>query len=153
MVFGVPITKPPLGRITAIDLTSGEHVWMMANGDTPRAYLDNPAFAGVDLPRTGKPTRAGIVVTKTLLFAGEGWGTVGSIRGEPVFRAHDKMTGEIVAEIDLPATQSGPPSTYMVDGRQFIVMMATDGESPTELVALALPIESVNSANQGDDHE
>ena len=153
MVFGVPITKPPLGRITAIDLTSGEYVWMMANGDTPRAYLDNPAFAGVDLPRTGKPTRAGIVVTKTLLFAGEGWGTVGSIRGEPVFRAHDKMTGEIVAEIDLPATQSGPPSTYMVDGRQFIVMMATDGESPTELVALALPIESVNSANQGDDHE
>ena len=76
MVFGVPITKPPHGRITAIDLTSGEHVWMIANGDTPGVYNDNPAFAGVDLPRMGKPTRAGIVVTKTLLFAGEGWGTV-----------------------------------------------------------------------------
>jgi len=153
MVFGVPITKPPLGRITAIDLTSGEHVWMMANGDTPKAYLDNPAFAGVDLPRMGKPTRAGIVVTKTLLFAGEGWGTVGNIRGAPVFRAHDKQTGEILAEIELPATQSGPPSTYMVDGRQYIVMMVTDGKSPTELVALALPIASANSATQGDDHE
>ena len=153
MVFGVPITKPPHGRITAIDLTSGEHVWMIANGDTPDVYSNNPAFAGVDLPRMGKPTRAGIVVTKTLLFAGEGWGTVGNIRGDPVFRAHDKMTGEILAEIELPATQSGPPSTYMVDGRQYIAMMVTDGKSPTELVALALPIASVNSDNQGDDHE
>jgi quinoprotein glucose dehydrogenase len=138
-VFDLLLTKPPLGRITAIDLTSGEHVWMIANGDTPQAYKDNPALAGVDLPRTGKPTRAGIVVTKTLLFAGEGWGTVGNIRGDPVFRAHDKQTGEIIAEIELPATQSGPPSTYMINGRQYIVMMVTDGESPAELVALALP--------------
>lgn len=153
MVFGVPITKPPHGRITAIDLKSGEHVWMIANGDTPAVYLDNPAFAGVDLPRMGKPTRAGIVVTETLLFAGEGWGTVGNIRGDPVFRAHDKMTGEILAEIELPATQSGPPSTYMVNGRQYIAMMVTDGKSPTELVALALPMASLNSAMQGDDHE
>ena len=153
MVFDVPIVKPPLGRITAIDMNSGEHVWMMANGDTPTAYTDNPAFEGVDLPRTGKPTRAGIVVTKTLLFAGEGWGTVGGIRGDPVFRAHDKLTGEILAEIELPATQSGPPSTYMVDGRQYIAMMVTDGESPTELVALALPVASLNQETQGDDHE
>jgi quinoprotein glucose dehydrogenase len=112
---------------------------MIANGDTPKAYLENPALAGVDLPRTGKPTRAGIVVTRTLLFAGEGWGTVGDIRGDPVFRAHDKRTGEIIAEIELPATQSGPPSTYMVNGRQYIVMMVTDGKSPAELIALALP--------------
>jgi quinoprotein glucose dehydrogenase len=138
-VFDLLITKPPLGRITAIDLTSGEHLWMIANGDTPQAYKDNPALEGVDLPRTGKPTRAGIVVTKTLLFAGEGWGTVGDIRGDPVFRAHDKRTGEIIAEIDLPATQSGPPSTYMINGRQYIVMMVTDGESPAELISLALP--------------
>ena len=127
-VFDLLITKPPLGRITAIDLTTGDHVWMIANGDTPQAYKDNPALAGVDLPRTGKPTRAGIVVTKTLLFAGEGWGTVGNIRGDPVFRAHDKQTGEIIAEIELPATQSGPPSTYMINGRQYIVMMVTDGK-------------------------
>ena len=138
-VFDLPLTKPPLGRITAIDLTSGEHVWMIANGDTPKAYTENPALAGVDLPRTGKPTRAGIVVTKSLLFAGEGWGTVGNIRGDPVFRAHDKQTGEILAEIDLPATQAGPPSTYMLNGRQYIVMMVTNGESPAELIALALP--------------
>jgi quinoprotein glucose dehydrogenase len=138
-VFDLYLVKPPFGRITAIDLTSGEHVWMIANGDTPKAYTENPALEGVELPRTGKPTRAGIVVTRTLLFAGEGWGSVGDIRGDPVFRAHDKLTGEIIAEIDIPATQSGPPSTYMVNGRQFIVMMVTDGESPAELIALALP--------------
>jgi quinoprotein glucose dehydrogenase len=142
-VFDLFLVKPPLGRITAIDLTTGDHVWMIANGDTPKAYTDNPALEGIDLPRTGKPTRAGIVVTKSLLFAGEGWGTVGDIRGDPVFRAHDKQTGEIVAEIELPATQSGPPSTYMLNGRQYIVMMVTDGESPAELVALALPRSSV----------
>ncbi len=138
-VFGLLLTKPPLGRITAIDLTTGDHVWMIANGDTPKVYTDNPALEGVELPRTGKPTRAGIVVTKSLLFAGEGVGTVGDIRGDPVFRAHDKQTGEILAEIELPATQSGPPSTYMLNGRQYIVMMVMDGESPAELIALALP--------------
>ena len=132
-VLGIPIAKPPWGRITAIDLATGEHRWMIANGDTPQSIVDNPALAGVDLPRTGKATRAGIVVTETLLFAGEGYG------GDPIFRAHDKLTGEIVAEIALPATQASPPSSYRVNGRQFIVMTVADGESPAELVALALP--------------
>jgi len=137
-VFDLPIAKPPWGRITAIDLNSGKLVWMIANGDTPQSVQDNPALAGVDLPRTGKPTRAGIVVTKSLLFAGEGVGPA-VIRGDPVFRAHDKMTGEILAEIELPATQASPPSTYMLNGRQFIVMTVADGKSPSGLVALALP--------------
>jgi quinoprotein glucose dehydrogenase len=148
MVFDLFLVKPPFGRITAIDLTSGDHAWMIANGDTPKAYTENPALAGVELPRTGKPTRAGIVVTKTLLFAGEGFGTVGDIRGDPVFRAHDKRTGEIIAEIDIPGIQSGPPSTYMVNGRQFIVMMVTDGRSPAELIALALPRASINELTE-----
>ncbi len=147
-VFGLFLVKPPFGRITAIDLTTGDHAWTIANGETPQAYIDNPALEGIDLPRTGKPTRAGIVVTKTLLFAGEGWGTIGDIRGDPVFRAHDKKSGDIIAAIDLPATQSGPPSTYMVNGRQFIVMMVTDGKSPAELVALALPRSSIDESNR-----
>ena len=138
-VFGLPLMKPPFGRITAIDLKTGEHAWWIANGDTPTVYATNPALKGVDLPRTGKATRAGIAITKTLLFAGEGWAYGGDMAGDPVFRAHDKQTGEIVAEIDLPGTQSGPPSTYMVDGRQFIVMMVANEDSAAELVALALP--------------
>jgi len=133
-VLELPIVKPPWGRITAIDLTTGEHRWMVPNGDTPQAVLENPALKGVELPRTGKPTRAGLVVTDALLFAGEGFG------GDPVFRAYDKATGEIVAEIDLPGAQASPPSSYRAGGRQFIVMTTGDGESPAELVALALPL-------------
>jgi quinoprotein glucose dehydrogenase len=134
-VFDIPIAKPPWGRITAIDLVRGTILWTLANGDTPEAIRTHPALEGVTVPRTGKPTRAGILVTDTLLFAGEGFG------GDPVFRAHDKRTGEIVAEIDLPASQAGPPSTYRVGGRQFIVMTVADGKSPAELIALALPQE------------
>jgi quinoprotein glucose dehydrogenase len=132
IVFDLPIAKPPWGRIVAIDLTAGEILWSIANGDTPASVTANPALSGVDLPRTGKPTRAGILVTDTLLFAGEGFG------GDPVFRAHDKLTGEILSTVDLPASQTGPPSTYRAGGRQFIVMMVSDGNAPAELVALAL---------------
>lgn len=132
-VFDIPLAKPPWGRITAIDLASGEHRWMMANGDTPRHIAINAALKGVNLPRTGKATRAGLAVTDTLLFAGEGFG------GDPVFRAHNKLTGEIVAEIDLPASQSSPPSSYRVNGRQFVVMTVGDGKTPAELIALSLP--------------
>ncbi|MEE4110785.1 MAG: hypothetical protein V2I24_15645, partial [Halieaceae bacterium] len=133
-----PIVKPPWGRITAIDLMSGEHRFTIANGDTPESIARHPALAGVDLPRTGKTTRAGLVVTDTLLFAGEGFANFG-ISGASVFRAHDKATGEILAEIPLPGTQAGPPSSYRVKGRQFIVMTVSDGRSAAELVALALP--------------
>jgi quinoprotein glucose dehydrogenase len=134
-VFEMPIAKPPWGRITAIDLNTGDILWTVANGDTPESVRNHPALAGVELPRTGKPTRAGILVTDSLLFAGEGFG------GDPVFRVHDKRTGEILANIDLPATQAGPPSTYRAAGRQFIVMMVGDGRTPAELIALALPQE------------
>lgn len=137
-VLDLPPVKPPWGRITAIDLMTGEHRWMMANGDTPEKIRNNPALAGVELPRTGKSTRAGLLVTDTLLFAGEGFANFG-LPGDPVFRAHDKQTGKILAEIGLPGTQAGPPSTYRANGRQFIVMTVTDRESPAELVALALP--------------
>jgi quinoprotein glucose dehydrogenase len=138
VVMGLPIVKPPWGRITAIDLSTGEHHFMIANGDTPEQIARNPALEGITIPRTGKPTRAGLVVTKTLLFAGEGYSGFG-LNGAPVLRAHDKLSGEVLAEIELPGTQAGPPSTYRVDGRQFIVMTVADGNSPAELVALALP--------------
>ena len=84
-VFDLPLMKPPFGRITAIDLNTGDHLWWIANGDTPEVYANNPALSGVDLPRTGKATRAGIVITKTLLFAGEGWAYGGDMAGEPFF--------------------------------------------------------------------
>jgi glucose dehydrogenase len=132
-VMGLPIVKPPWGRITAIDMKTGQHAWMMANADTPKSVTDNPAVRGVAVPRTGIASRAGLLATRTLLFAGEGEG------GSPVFRAHDKATGEILAEIALPGAQTGLPMTYVWGGRQYVVMAVGDGRSPAEIVALALP--------------
>lgn len=132
-VQGLEIIKPPYGRVTAIDMNSGEHVWQMANADTPERIANNPALAGIDLPRTGVPTRSGIVLTKTLLFVGEGTG------GGTTLYAHDKMTGEIVARIALPNTQSGVPMTYEHDGKQYIAMFVSGSGGATELIALALP--------------
>ena len=137
-VFDIPIAKPPWGRITAIDMNSGKIKWSVANGETPEAIINNPYLKGVEIPRTGKATRAGLLLTKTLLFAGEGFG------GDPVFRAHDKYNGKIISEIVLPGSQSSPPSTYMINNRQFIIMTISDGKSPAELIALSLPGSRIN---------
>jgi len=131
-VRGLPIVKPPYGRITAIDLKTGDHLWMIPNGDTPANVRDHPALAGLDLPPTGKATRAGTLVTSTLLFAGEGWG------GDPYLRAIDKETGEVLRVIELPGTQNGHPITYAVGGRQFIVLSVGGRGQVPELVGLAL---------------
>ena len=136
---GLPLGKPPWGRITAINLNTGDHVWMMANGEAPDWVKNNPALKGIKLPRTGRPDRVGLLVTKTLLFAGEGAGLYGSAGGGGnKFRAHDKATGEILAEIELPANQSGVPMTYSINGKQYIVMAIGAENHPGELVALAV---------------
>jgi len=131
--MGLPIIKPPYGRITAIDMNDGEHEWMMANADTPDWIANNPALEGVDVPRTGVETRSGLLLTKTLLFAGEGVG------GGPMFRAHDKETGEIVHELELPGTQTGQPFTYEHDGKQYIGMVVSPQGQPAKLVVYTLP--------------
>jgi quinoprotein glucose dehydrogenase len=132
-VDGLPILKPPYGQITAIDLNRGEILWQIANADTPEEIASHPALAGIDLPRTGRPARVGQLVTRTLLFAGEGVG------GKPILRAHDKATGEILAEIELPAAQTGLPMSYMLDGTQYLVVAVGGRGSPAEFVAFTLP--------------
>lgn len=135
-VQGLEIVKPPYGRITAIDMNSGDHLWQIANADTPDQIANHPALEGIDIPRTGVPTRAGVVATKTLLFVGEGGGGRGA---SPILRAVDKLTGDIVAEIELPNPQSGLPFTYEHDGKQYLAMFVSGGGQPAELVAYALP--------------
>jgi quinoprotein glucose dehydrogenase len=130
---GVPVVKPPWGRITAIDLTTGEHAWMVANGDTPTHVAERLGVDPSSLPRTGKVSRAGLLVTRSLLFAGEG------MSGDPVLRAHDKASGRILAEIPLPAPQVGLPMTYLHEGRQYIVMSVGGSGGTAEILALALP--------------
>jgi quinoprotein glucose dehydrogenase len=131
-IEGLPIMTPPYGRITAIDLQSGDHLWWIPNADTPENITNHPLLTGVDLPRTGIPNRSGILLTKTLLFSGEGPG------GKSLLRSHDKATGAIIAEIPLPKAQTGTPATYMHDGKQYIVLAVSGGGS-SELVALVLP--------------
>jgi quinoprotein glucose dehydrogenase len=135
-VDGLPIVKPLWGRITAIDLNRGEIAWQIPNGDTPPAVKNHPLLKGVTLPRTGSPSRAGILLTKTLLFAGEGY------EGQPRFRAYDKKTGAIVWEADIPQSQTGLPMTYVHRGKQYIVF-SVHGDQATKtaarLVAFALP--------------
>lgn len=110
-IDGVPIVQPPYGRITALDPTRGEIAWQVPNGGTPPAIRDHPLLKGVTLPPTGSRSRAGLLATKTLLFAGEGWG------GQPVFRALDKATGKTSWETALPAVQTGPPRRLRPRGR------------------------------------
>ncbi len=144
---GLPLLKPPWGRITAIDLNTGEKLWTMANGEPPEYVVRHPALAGIVLPRTGRPERAGLLVTKTLLFAGEGSGLFAAYGGGgDKLRAHDKRTGEILAELELPANETGVPMTYLVDGIQYIVVAVGAKDHPAELVAYRLPDEEIDKA-------
>ncbi len=137
--YGLPLVKPPYGRITAIDLNTGDHKWMIANADTPDWVKDVPALKGINIPRTGLPDRVGMLVTKTLLFAGEGAGLYASDGGGGnKFRAYDKATGEIISEVELPAYQAGLPITYSINGKQYIVIAVGAVGHAGELVALGL---------------
>ena len=138
---GLPLIKPPYGRITAIDLTTGTHAWMTPLGTTPDWITRHPALKGVTLPNTGHWDHAGMLVTKTLLMAGEGSGLYATPPGSggPMFRAYDKRTGAIVGEVRLPANQSGMPLTYMAGGKQYVVVPVGAPNMPGEFVALTLP--------------
>jgi quinoprotein glucose dehydrogenase len=138
---GLPLVKPPWGRITAIDLNTGEHLWIVANGAAPDYIKNHPALKGIDLSNTGRPSRSLLMVTKTLLFGPEGnnlWASPAGAGGN-TFRAYDKKTGKVISELTLPAMATGVPMTYMIGGRQFIVLAVGAAGVPAELVALALP--------------
>ena len=137
---GLPLVKPPYGRITAYNMNTGDIVWQVANGDTYEWIKSHPALKGVNVPRTGRADEGGIVVTKTLAFAGQGCGLFrGGGGGGTTFSAYDKMTGAVVHELQLPANTCGNPMTYMANGKQYIVVAVGAQNFPAELVALALP--------------
>ena len=71
---GLPILKPPYGRMTAIDLNTGEQLWWIPNGDTPDQVKNHPALQGMEIPNTGQRAHATVLLTKTLLMYGEGRG-------------------------------------------------------------------------------
>ena len=134
---GLPLVKPPWGRITAIDLDNGDHLWMTPLGGAPREVREHPDLQGLglDFSMMGQNGRVGALITRTLLFMGEGGGVRGGVAsrygaGGPTFRAYDKATGAVVAAITLPANPTGSPMSYMAGGRQYIVVAAaTPGDA------------------------
>jgi quinoprotein glucose dehydrogenase len=140
-VQGLPLVKPPYDRITAYDMNTGDMVWQKTHSSTPDDIKNNPALRGLNLPRLGQPGRTfiGTLTTKTLLIAGEG-GVHTNETGTRValLRAYDKLTGEDLGAVEMPNKQTGSPMTYMINGKQFIVL-AVSGSDGAELIAYTLP--------------
>jgi quinoprotein glucose dehydrogenase len=153
-IQGIPIFKPPYGRVTALNMNTGELEWSVANGDGPR---DHPLLRDLDLPPLGTPNRPAPLVTKSLLFVGEGSdAVVGTVPGGggyydgddtgfdeswrwgTLFRAYDKSTGATVFEIDLAAGTTGAPMTYLHEGKQYIVVAVSSRATEPEWIALGL---------------
>ncbi|MGQ0648541.1 MAG: outer membrane protein assembly factor BamB family protein, partial [Gemmatimonadaceae bacterium] len=134
-IDGLPIIKPPWNRITAIDLNSGNHLWMQPAADTPDWITKHALLKDARLPRTGGFTRPVVLATKTLLFTGEGAG------GAPMLRALDKQTGETVWSTTLRGAVTAQPMTYMHNGKQHLAVWTGSSRNrpPTELVVLTLP--------------
>jgi quinoprotein glucose dehydrogenase len=152
---GVPLWNPPYGRITAIDLNTGDHRWMVPMGDLAQS---NPVLKQLGLPPVGRAARGHVLLTRTLLIiAQEGTtqresaalrkaspepGTVSVPTFEvhdPKLVAYDKRTGKIVGEVALPRNATGAPMTYMLNGKQFVIIPTGGANLPAELVALHLP--------------
>jgi quinoprotein glucose dehydrogenase len=139
-VQGLPLVKPPYGRITAIDLNKGDIAWQIAHGETPDNIRNHPALKGLAIPRTGRTGRIGTLVTRTLVIAGEGgFFTTPSGQRGAMLRAYDKATGQEVGEVYMPAPQTGSPMTYMANGKQHIVVAVSGAAYPGELIAFRLP--------------
>ncbi len=128
---GLPLVKPPWGRVTAIDLNTGEHLWMTPNGHGPKAH---PALAGLDLPMLGGG-RGAPLLTSTLLFVTQSRGP--GEDNSPRINVFDKETGELLGHVPLPDTAHGNPITYMVNGRQVIVVAVGGGSFFGDLGELA----------------
>ena len=126
---GLPLTKPPYGRVSALDLDTGEYRWVRANAQGIRQQIIDMGIA--DPGPVGVVNVAPLLVTKSLLFQAIN-------DGIPVLRAMDKTTGETIADIDLPAIPQGAPMTYMIDGKQYI-SIASGGGSDAKLITLSLP--------------
>ena len=139
-VRGLPLIKPPYGRITAIDLNKGDIVWQVAHGETPDNVRNHDALKGITIPRTGQTGVIGNVVTKTLVIAGDR--QVTTLPDRPrgaMLRAYDKATGKEVGAVFIPAPQSGSPMTYMMNGKQYLVLAISGANYSGELIAFRLP--------------
>jgi len=151
-VQGLPLTKPPYGMLSAINLDRGEIVFQVPHGDTPDNVRNHPLLRGMNLPKTGQAGTSGVglMVTKTLVVMGDPQITSppGRQRGA-MLRAYDKRTGAEAGALWMPAIQSGSPMTYSTGGRQFIVVAISGGPYSGEYLAFSLPQNEVRPAGRG----
>jgi len=146
---GLPIVKPPYGRVTAINLNQGDTKWVAPVGDGPR---NHPLLKDLNLPALGAALRNAPMVTKSLLFIATGQGNLGGGRARPVggrplstglppepvkLRAFDKATGALLWEFVPPSQPLASPMTYSYQGVQYLVVAAGSGLS-AELIAFTL---------------
>jgi quinoprotein glucose dehydrogenase len=127
---GYPGIAPPWGTLNAIDLNTGEYKWKIPFGEYPDLVEKG-------LKNTGTDNYGGPVVTQNgLLF-------IGASTYDRKFRAYDKRTGRLLWEAQLPASGNATPSTYVVNGKQYVVIAAGGGKngapSGGTFVAFALP--------------
>ena len=127
---GYPAIKPPWGTLNAIDLNTGKYAWTIPFGEYPK-------LAAKGMKNTGTDSYGGAVVTENGLLL------IGATTYDNKFRAFDKRTGKLLWEFVLPAAGNATPSTYMVDGKQYIVIACGGGKngapSGGTYVAFALP--------------
>jgi quinoprotein glucose dehydrogenase len=140
MTDDMPYVKPPYGHITAIQMDQGNVAWRAADGDGIR---NAPQLQGLHLPMLGVQSRPAAVVTKTLLFLGEGSDAIIGTGRSPYewgkkFIAYDKANGKVISEIELPSGTTGGPMTYLYQGKQYIAVAVGSRKEPPELVALTL---------------
>ena len=139
-VQGLPLVKPPYASINAIDLNRGEILWQVAHGETPDNIRNHPALKGLTIPRTGRAGVIGTLVTKTLVIAGErDTFTLPSGQKGAMLRAYDKASGKDAGAVYMPAGQTGTPMTYMVNGKQYIVVAIGGTGYEAEFMAFRLP--------------
>jgi len=140
VVQGLSLVKPPYGLLSAINLDRGEMMWQVAHGETPDNVRNHPALKGMNIPRTGQNGPVGVVVTKTLVIVGDPQVTTtpDHPRGA-MLRAYDKATGQEVGAVWMPAPQSGSPMTYMVNGKQYIIVAVSGGNYSGEYIAFSIP--------------
>jgi quinoprotein glucose dehydrogenase len=138
-VQGMPLMKPPYGQITAIDLNKGEIIWQVPHGETPDEVRLNPALKGLNIPRTGSRGKVGVLVTKTLVIAGDGTRTTGDDgRKGAWLRAYDKTSGKELGAVWMPARVTGSPMTYAIAGIQYIAVPISGVGVPGQLLAFKL---------------
>ncbi len=128
---GFPAIKPPWGTLNAIDLNTGKYLWKISLGEYP-------ALAALGMKNTGTENYGGPIVTAgNVLF-------IGATVYDKKFRAFDSLSGRLLWETGLPFSAVATPATYMIDGKQYVVVSSGGGKDPKSpsgsvYIAFALP--------------